>query len=555
MYPQITKFFKKETNLIQNDEQQEKHKSKLQLSVSHEIQHSLPFQSNLDPSSEQVQLIPSSSSTSSSSLQVNLSSNNAVTSKASLSSTSDISIEDVQRISSSSTSPSSLEINSSLSHAATSKAFLSSANDIGLYIGKTLSSEQKYQLITHHFQPDKTFVWPYKERTTLLIDKRSQNKIAENRARLKPIIETILLCGKQNFPLRGHRDDGGLSTENEGLLADEGNFRALLQYRIESGDVELKQHIETCRKNATYISKTIQNELISIIGNLILKEIIQEVKAARFFTILLDETADVANIEQASLCIRYVLNDQIHEKFLMFIPVKDRSGAGLANLIIKSVLGLGLDLTNCIGQGYDGCSSMAGYIKGCQALIREKYPHILYVHCASHSFNLALSDSCDMRSIQNMIGTIKEVYNFIRSSSVRSQLFVELARPSNETRSIAVNNILKSSSNQSSEDKTTEGTFKKVKLANVCPTRWVERHVAVETFNTLYPVVVELLIDLMQSKDRECSTKSNLFYKAISSSEFLCSLTILNKLLSFTINISRKDRNSLLLFLHYTACQ
>ncbi|CAF4734252.1 unnamed protein product, partial [Rotaria sp. Silwood2] len=160
----------------------------------------------------------------------------------------------------------------------------------------------------------------------LLIDKRSQNEIAENRARLKPIIETILLCGKQNFPLRGHRDDGGLSTENEGLLADEGNFRALLQYRIESGDVELKQHIETCRKNATYISKTIQNELISIIGNLILKEIIQEVKAARFFTILLDETADVANIEQASLCIRYVLHDQIHEKFLMFIPVKDRSG-------------------------------------------------------------------------------------------------------------------------------------------------------------------------------------------------------------------------------------
>ncbi|CAF3343594.1 unnamed protein product [Rotaria sp. Silwood2] len=648
MYPQITKFFKKETNLIQNDEQQEKHKSKLQLSVSHEIQHSLPFQSNLDPSSEQVQLIPSSSSTSSSSLQVNLSSNNAVTSTASLSSTSDISIEDVQRISSSSTSPSSLEINSSLSHAATSKAFVSSANDIGLYIGKTLSGEQKYQLITHHFQPDKTFVWPYKERTTvingktliekrylkqnhldefkwlrysssqkglyciacaifttsttrissygrlvekplddykyllgntgdlslhkrknyhsdsiakmenflyiyskkpemsvrLLIDKRSQNKIAENRARLKPIIETILLCGKQNFPLRGHRDDGGLSTENEGLLADEGNFRALLQYRIESGDVELKQHIETCRKNATYISKTIQNELISIIGNLILKEIIQEVKAARFFTILLDETADVANIEQASLCIRYVLHDQIHEKFLMFIPVKDRSGAGLANLIIKSVLGLGLDLANCIGQGYDGCSSMAGYIKGCQALIREKYPHILYVHCVSHSFNLALSDSCDIRSIQNMIGTIKEVYNFIRSSSVRSQLFVELARPSNETRSIAVNNILKSSSNQSSEDKTTEVTFKKVKLANVCPTRWVERHVAVETFNTLYPVVVELLIDLMQSKDRECSTKSNLFYKAISSSEFLCSLTILNKLLSFTINISRSLQNS-----------
>jgi hypothetical protein len=56
-----------------------------------------------------------------------------------------------------------------------------------------------------------------------------------------------------------------------------------------------------------------------------------------FFLIL----ADVANIEQASLCIRYVLNDQIHEKFLMFTPVDDRSGAGLANLIIKAISDLG----------------------------------------------------------------------------------------------------------------------------------------------------------------------------------------------------------------------
>jgi hypothetical protein len=36
-----------------------------------------------------------------------------------------------------------------------------------------------------------------------------------------------------------------------------------------------------------------------------------------------------------------VLNDQIHEKFLMFIPSDDRSGFGLSNLIIKTVQDLG----------------------------------------------------------------------------------------------------------------------------------------------------------------------------------------------------------------------
>ncbi len=75
------------------------------------------------------------------------------------------------------------------------------------------------------------------------MDKRLQKEIAENRARLKPVIETIILCGQQNFPLRGHRDDGGVHVENE-ISTKQGNFRALLHYRIKSGDVALQQHLE-----------------------------------------------------------------------------------------------------------------------------------------------------------------------------------------------------------------------------------------------------------------------------------------------------------------------
>ncbi|CAM4775782.1 unnamed protein product [Rotaria magnacalcarata] len=395
------------------------------------------------------------------------------------------------------------------------------------------------------------------------MDKRAHNEIKENRARLRPIIETIIFCGKQNIALRGHRDDGHKIEENGVFSANDGNFRALLQYRIQSSDEELRQHLEKCNKNASYISKTIQNQIISIIGKLILKQIIEEVKQAHFYTVLLDKTsepnseksiffcdacfhvlllilADISNVEQASLCTRYILNEQIHEKFLMFIPVSDRSGAGLANLIINTVLVLGLDLSFCVGQGYDGCSAMSGYIKGCQAVIREKYPHILYVHCASHSFNLVISDSCEIRSIQNTVGTIKEVYNFVRSSSVRSQIFEELSLEAYNRQTIILNENIKASSLQSSksENSTIEVRSKKVKLANVCITRWVDRHIAIETFNSLFPVVAELLTNLMKMTDRESSVRSNLFYGAISSSEFLCSLPILNKLLSFTTNVA-----------------
>ena len=110
-------------------------------------------------------------------------------------------------------------------------------------------------------------------------------------------------------------------------------------------------------------------------------------------------------------------------------------------------------------------------------------------------------------------------------------------------KAIISNENIGTASLQSSKNSTIKVTNKKVKLVNVCETRWVDRHVAVETFNSLYSVVIELLIDLIKSKDRELSVKSNLLYSAISSSEFLCSLTMLNKLLSFTINVARKSKH------------
>src|SRR4051812_42180460 len=76
------------------------------------------------------------------------------------------------------------------------------------------------------------------------------------------------------------------------------------------------------------------------------------------------------------------------------------------------------------------------------------------------------------------------------------QLFEQLARQSNEKRKIIVNESIPPSSTHSSESKTIEIESRKTKLVNVCPTRWVERHVAIETFSSLFPVV-ELLTTLM----------------------------------------------------------
>ena len=68
----------------------------------------------------------------------------------------------------------------------------------------------------------------------------------------------------------GKKDDVKYDQESE---INTGNFKAHLQYRVNGGDTYLGDHLQNARRNATYISKTPQNELISFIGELIQRNI------------------------------------------------------------------------------------------------------------------------------------------------------------------------------------------------------------------------------------------------------------------------------------------
>ena len=71
-------------------------------------------------------------------------------------------------------------------------------------------------------------------------------------------------------------------------------------------DPALRAHLEKPRqKNATYISPRSQNEITGIIGNKIMRSIVEENKQACFYSIRLDEVTS-HNHELMPLCIRFV---------------------------------------------------------------------------------------------------------------------------------------------------------------------------------------------------------------------------------------------------------
>ena len=171
----------------------------------------------------------------------------------------------------------------------------------------------------------------------LLIDSVTQIKVTENRKKLIPIVDTILLCGRQCLPLRGHCDDSQFHPEvGEYFKGSVGNFIELLNYRVRGGDIVSKEHLTKCSKNASYISKISQNELISCCGQVISDEIISEVKKNKFFSIIADEAADSSNKEQMSLVLRFVDSaGNVREDFVRFLHCEQGlSGKDLSEVIL-----------------------------------------------------------------------------------------------------------------------------------------------------------------------------------------------------------------------------
>ena len=94
----------------------------------------------------------------------------------------------------------------------------------------------------------------------------------KNRVFLRSILKCIEFCRHQGIALRGHRDDNTVEDDiNKDILF------ALLQYRVDSADLLLKEHLDTCKKNASYSSKTSQNELLDCIITYIQSPIVQEI--------------------------------------------------------------------------------------------------------------------------------------------------------------------------------------------------------------------------------------------------------------------------------------
>lgn len=354
-----------------------------------------------------------------------------------------------------------------------------------------------------------------------ILDSTRAKQVMENRKNIKPIIEAISMCGKQDLALRGHRDSGRLVVEKSESTneANEGNFRELLRYRA-LGDMHLKNVLEGPGLRNKYISSISQNAIIDSFNNVLLRKIVSRVNKAKCFTILADETADISGIEQVSLCARYVDLEKmiIREDFLQFVPTYDLTGKALAKLILDNLNQFGIETAFLRGQGYDGAATMSGKYNGVKAHINQSHPLAMFVHCAAHSFNLVVSKSCSIQSIRNCLGTVGKTHDFFVYPK-RKHVLAEYIDSS--AQEIHVKSLKRS-----------------------CATRWIERFHSIHDFIELIDCVIESLEIISLWDNIETSSQANNLKNAILQSDFLVSLLVVSKIFALGLQLSKSFQNT-----------
>lgn len=157
------------------------------------------------------------------------------------------------------------------------------------------------------------------------------------------------------------------------------------------------------------------------------KDVIAQKLQTRKFSVLTDESTDIATIKTSCVVVRFYDGDmkKVVSKFWDLSRVYDadnvEEGATADNLfksIMSSFRKYSVPLENIIGFGSDGCNAMMGPNNSVSTRFRGACPGIMIMKCVCHSVHLCASEACK-KLPDKCEGLARSIFNFFSHSSKR----------------------------------------------------------------------------------------------------------------------------------------
>ena len=244
-----------------------------------------------------------------------------------------------------------------------------------------------------------------------------------------------------------------------------------------------------------------------------------------------DETQDCSTSEQVSICIRYVnTKGEVCEDFAGFIQLERMDAETIANKLLSTVEGWGLNMSGLIAQGYDGASVMSGSRNGVQAKVREKYPNVTYVHCRSHVLNLAVSSGCN--SVPSLFDSIQKLTWFLGGSAKRRAIFVEVASACRDDQKALLDLLTETDCTEEVSDsaQAVKEGGKRSTVPKFCATRWTAR---ISTLSALLSKYIDVIKALEDSSSADARSDAASYIRLLEDSQFLVALVVAQFVLSY----------------------
>ena len=148
------------------------------------------------------------------------------------------------------------------------------------------------------------------------------------------------------------------------------------------------------------------------------KGILRSLKEAAFYSTLADESADIATIEELSICFRWVdSSGSPVEQFLRLVSLSACDPASIFAALKAFLENSDIDAGKLRGQRYDGAATLSGTKKGVQLRIRTLAPPALFVHSRAHVLQLCcISAARCLPSLKEVFATLMSVWKMFHYS-------------------------------------------------------------------------------------------------------------------------------------------
>jgi hypothetical protein len=228
-----------------------------------------------------------------------------------------------------------------------------------------------------------------------------------------------------------------------------------------------------------YLSHHINSEIIKEIYRQVMKDLLDQIKSATYFAIVIDETRDISGIEQLAVVIRWVSEDYtVYEDIIGFHQADICDADSIVKIIKTVLLSVDLDIQLIRGQTYDGASVLQGHKSGVAKQILLVNPKALPTHCLNHNLNLILQEAASINpTVSGAFTAVQSVCSIIRASPKRLAVFRNLQMQSAVAdRSACVTTI-----------------------KPLCETRWTCRTASLTSVLENYEVILDTLEEVSKS--------------------------------------------------------